>query len=203
MTPTIRIAYLSLAVVAGLGFGYVQGRHTTDREIAHLERRLQKLERNQVGLQEAFLSGSAAKRRRLAQDLGYRALPPSNMRGEEPSQGPGAEEAQARERYREIETTFAAEPLNPAWAAKARGTVENVLIEAASTSGVTPRTSRIDCRSSTCQISLDLADTGEIDALIQPLLIDIAELLPQATMVQVPSADGQRIELQVFARTKG
>ena len=203
MNPTTRIACLSLAIVAGLGAGYWLGLRNVEREIARLEQHLQDLERNQTGLQDAFLTGSAAKRHQLAQSLGYRALPPGETQREEPPRAPAVEQARAREKYRELETTFAAEPLNPIWSAKAHSRLENVLVEAASTSGVTPRTSRIDCRSHTCQISLDLADTGEIDALIQPLLIDIADVLPQATMVQVPSADGRRIELQLFARTKG
>lgn len=203
MNPTTRIACLSLAVTGGLGLSYALGLRNAGSTIARFEQRLQKLEQNQTGLQDAFLTGSAAKRQQLAQNLGYRALPRGGIRGEEPPQTPAIEQVRARKKLRELETAFVDEPLNPAWAGKASSTVENVLIEAAAASGVTPRSSRIDCRSRTCQISLDLADTGEIGELMQPLLIEISGLLPQATMVQVPSADGQRIELQVFARTKG
>jgi len=191
---------ITLAALAGaLLLAYTLGRHGVETD---LERRLARLEADHRALQDAFITGSRQRRAELAQRLGYQPV----VRSEGPYGGatsrapsPEVQRRAARENYEKLQQAFASEPVNAAWAGTVRQSVEDVLVGIAA-EGPEPRSVQVDCRSRTCRISLDLADTSEVDALLQPLLTEISGDLSETEMLQLPSPDGERLELHIFAR---
>jgi hypothetical protein len=198
MTPVSKT--ITLAAIAGtLVLAYAIGRQGSD---ADLERRLARLEADHRALQDAFITGSRERRAALAQRFGYQPVArPGPSAGGATSRLPSPEVQRraARQSYERLQQQFAGEPIDAAWAGTVRQNVEDVLVGLAA-QGPEPRSVQVDCRSRTCRISLDLADTGEVDALVQPLLTEISGDLSETEMLQLPSPDGERLELHIFAR---
>lgn len=192
-----------LAAFCALGLYQLGALRAQSQQLATLERRLASIEGNQKALQDAYLSGNRSSRQQLAARLGYRPTqaPPTpglTAPGGMKMLSPAALRQAVRETYQQHERTFNSEPVNPAWAGKTRQNVEDALYQIAQ-QGVVPQTTQIDCRSRSCRISLNLADSTQVDALTQTLLTEIASDLPSTTMLQIPSPDGQRIDLHIFA----
>lgn len=192
-----------LAAFCALGLYQLGAHRAQSKQLAALERRLGSIEGNQKALQDAYLSGNRSSRQKLAARLGYQPVQAPPMPGLTGPDGmkmlsPAAQRQAIRETYEQHERTFNSEPVNPAWAGKTRQNVEDALYQIAQ-EGVVPQSTQIDCRSRSCRISLNLADSTQVDTLTQTLLTEIAADLPGATLVQIPSPDGQRIDLHIFA----
>jgi len=190
---------LTIAAIATVAF--LAGRRSGEGDVAQ---RLAAMEANQRALQDAFLNDSADSRRQLASRLGYRVVPAAPQRADgvsDPSRAPAPVEARqkAQDAYDDLQRAFAAEPVDAAWGGTVRQNVQDLLQGVVKEGAPAPRAVQVDCRSRTCEISLGLAENGNPDMLMEPLLSEIAGDLPNATMVQLPSADGRGTVLHVFA----
>ena len=198
--PFIAVAVV-LAVVCGF-IGFKRGAAGADG-ILGLEQRLSAMESRQRAMEEVYLNGTRNSRQELAQRLGYHAASrnPVSAQGDwRKPLSPAEQRRSAQQIYDKLQQSFGAEPVNPAWAGKTRQNVDDVLYQIAQ-QGIVPQSSQIDCRSRSCMISLNLAGSGEIDALTESLLTDISANLPDTHMVEIPSADGSRVDLHIYATT--
>jgi hypothetical protein len=204
-TMVLAAAGACLLVVTGFQMSAQRAQAT---RLVQLEAEVARLQSAHRELLHAWLSGDRASRRELAMHAGYG---PANAARPAVRQGAGAAgvgTATPADARRQIATelaqqqrTFAAEPVNPAWAGTTQHNLEDVLDGLAQQGIVHPRSAAVDCRSNTCRISLGLSGSEELDALMSPLLTEISDDLPEATILPVPSADGLGMDVQIFATT--
>jgi hypothetical protein len=166
--------------------------------LAELAGKIATLELQQRSLQAAYLTGDPRLRHALAGSLGYQPVQPASL--EEIT--PEAERQQALNAHATREKDFANERVDPTWAAAATRTVEDALVNIASGQGAPALEDvQLDCRSRSCRIVVNMADSFEAGMLTDPLVADISAILPNAQMIEVPSPDGQRIDLYIYAYT--
>lgn len=199
-----RVIILVMGVVLVAATGYMVGAwRTSSTELASIEARLGSIEKGHRELQDTFLNGSHESRSKLASSLGYRLLP--SLRGP----GPGGEtmrpvsEEESRKKtraaYEKLQRDFQAEPSDAKWAGDTGQKVENALYRIAK-EGVAPHATQIDCRSTTCKISLNFASTEQEEELTTRLLTDLGHALPNTNIVEIPSDDGRSLDVHIFAR---
>jgi hypothetical protein len=202
-------AILALAALSG---AYALGLHTSGSgQLARVEQRLDQLERGHRALQDTFLDGSQERRKALASTLGYRSLPavPTGYGSTEHAQAtggapPSPEDArqESLQTYKQMQDVLANEPLNAAWAGNVELNVRDILRGLSAQGVPVPDDARITCRSHSCMVSLDLGDSPQPDRWIEHFLTEVADDLPQARMVQVPSTDGTTTTLHILAGTR-
>ncbi|MCJ0826680.1 hypothetical protein MQC88_12075 [Luteimonas sp. 50] len=198
---------VAVAIVLGtLGYRLGVGRAQGD-ELKAIEQRLAAMEARQHKLEGGYLNRTS--REELATQLGYhasRGTGPANrardLEPRPPSRTPQAAAADARQRLQALRQTFDKDPVNARWASNTRMQVEDTIASIVEQGTVVPRAVQTDCRSHSCMISLDLLDSTESDRLSESLLSDLAGILPTATLIEVPSADGKRTELHILATTR-
>ena len=206
-TKPLLVAGLAGAALAVL-LGWQQRNRDLER-IARLEHELAELRSGHRALLDTFLHGGRDSRRQLAESLGYRPALSSSARRETTPDGglrvraPALDRKALADSYEQQQKRFDAEPMDAAWAGTTRQRLEDIFHALEAQGEAIPRSISIDCRSQTCQIGMDVADMGEVDALVQPLLTEMGRHLPTTTLLPIPSADGQRIELQIFATNAG
>ena len=120
-------------------------------------------------------------------DKGARALSPE-------AQGRIAKSAQVQ-----LESTFSTEPINPAWAGSTMRAVEAAIVDVVAAGAPTPGSAQVDCRSRSCRIRISLADYDQSGQFAMPLLAEIAAQLPVTQSVELPSADGNGLEMYIYA----
>lgn len=209
MNTSARFAALSVAgtaVAIALAMAYILGARHSDAALDAMAFRLDKIENQQKLFADAYLTRNVKAKDDLAQSMGYKRMAQAPLSGsaDVPGRNVSPENIQRmREKSKaRFEKEFASEPLDPAWAGTMTHDVQDAIVDIAADGGPTPLTTQVDCRSSTCRIQLDLSDTGEVDGFLDPLLVKISQTLPNARTVEVPSSDGRRVELHIFA-TKG
>jgi hypothetical protein len=207
MLQAKQILYPALAVAVAAG-GYLIGNmHGQAKALQSINDRLASIESKQRTFETGYLNGIA--RPALAEQLGYQAHAPSAM---SQPQTPGTDlrapvapqvaARQQQEKLLKLQKDFRAEPLNPKWAGDTQRQIEDALVSAGEEGNVVPKGMQADCRSRSCMIDLDLANSTEADILSEAFLTGISGRLPITTMIQTPSADGTRIVLHIMATAK-
>ena len=199
MKPTpIAIGSAALIVAAAV---LVYGQYRQQTALNLLSVRLEKLETQHRRPEmrsraDAGFGASPATSRAPGPGASFSA----NIPGEERrNESPAARAREIATSKTTLDTSFASEPINAAWAGKTIHTVEEAIVEVAAEGAPTPEGARVDCRSKTCRIQLNLADGAESDKFVMPLLTKFAKTLPVTQMLEVPSADGKRFEVYIYA----
>src|SRR3546814_884096 len=194
--PLLAAALMLLAgaFMAGMGLGERQ----TGVKVAALAEQMASFEDRQTRLQQGHMGSSPRRYAAWAANPGYpprERAPETEMSGEEVAHHMLSEQQQ-------LDDAFTEENLDPTWSGATRSTVEDVIVKIASEPGApTPVATTVDCRSRTCRIVLNLADSGESGQITDNLMADLSAILPQATIVQLP-ASNDRIDVYVYAQTR-
>jgi hypothetical protein len=196
--------YPALAVAVAAG-GYLIGNmHGQAKALQSINDRLASIESKQRTFETGYLNGVA--RPALAQQLGYQAHAGGGMTQGRPGMGdqrapvsPQVAARQLQDKLLKLQKDFRTEPLNPKWAGETQRQIEDALVSAGEEGNIVPKGMQADCRSRSCMIDLDLANSTEADILSESFLTGISGRLPITTMIQTPSADGTRIVLHIMA----
>jgi len=191
---------LGIAVLAGV---YLLGTSRGESNaLRALDARLAAIESKQRTFETGYLNGIG--RPALAQQLGYQArerVGSQRAAGTDPVDrrpSPLASTRAAQDKLARIQHDFLAEPMNPAWASSTRQRIEDAMVVAGEESGVVANGMQADCRSRSCLLMLDLADSTEVDRLSESFLTEISDKLPVTSMIPVRGPDG-RVQLTIFA----
>jgi hypothetical protein len=199
-----QILYTARAVAVAAG-GYLIGNmHGQAKALQSINDRLASIESKQRTFETGYLNGVA--RPALAQQLGYQAHAGGGMTQGRPGMGdqrapvsPQVAARQLQDKLLKLQKDFRTEPLNPKWAGETQRQIEDALVSAGEEGNIVPKGMQADCRSRSCMIDLDLANSTEADILSESFLTGISGRLPITTMIQTPSADGTRIVLHIMA----
>jgi hypothetical protein len=200
MKPTpLAIAWTTL-IVAVVVLVYGQFRQQTALNL--LSARLETLEtqHRRPDMRSAREAGAATSLRANSRSSSLGTPLSTNIPGEEHrSESPAERARKIASSKTTLDTNFSSEPINSGWAGKTMHTVEDAIVEVAAEGAPTPEGARVDCRSKTCRIQLNLADGAESDKFVMPLLTKFAKTLPVTQMIEVPSPDGKRFEVYIYA----
>lgn len=98
-----------------------------------------------------------------------------------------------------LQQQFSSEPVDHRWSTETRSFASETLLAAASRAGAKLKRTELDCRSSTCRITLDVPAEYVYEDVITYLMTDLAEVLPNAQLVVMPLDKGVRT-VNIFAR---
>lgn len=200
MKPTPIVIGSAALIVAAAVLVYGQFRQQTALNL--LSARLEKLEtqHRRPDMRSAAEADAGMSSPANSRSSGLGTPLSANIPGEERrNESPAARAREIATSKTTLDTSFSSEPINAAWAGKTMHTVEEAIVEVAAEGAPTPEGARVDCRSKTCRIQLNLADGAESDKFVMPLLTKFAKTLPVTQMLEVPSADGKRFEVYIYA----
>jgi len=115
------------------------------------------------------------------------------MSAREPSRIEAGDVAKHREKFKaELSSSFAAQPIDTAWARRTRVELEEQLIATAveQSDFPAPQTARMQCRSTTCRIEADYPDEDSALYGVQLLQSAFSSRLPRAHQYSVTNPDG-------------
>lgn len=197
------LAFLLLAGSAAV-FVAVRGEPSTmlspgDSRISEFDRRLDAMEARQAEQMDRISRQLAA--------LGGRPPPtPGQLRAREKQrehlrrvrEDPAYARQVQAQRLADLQRQFDSEPMDHRWSVEARSMTTEAMAAAAARAGAKIENSRVDCRSATCRIDMDVPAGHSYEDVLTYLMTDLAELLPHARLVVMPPSNGiQRVH--VFA----
>lgn len=203
------LATLALVVATtALGYLYLDtdnplsGLTRGNNRIVEFEARLDALERrqseqfNQISRQLAALSMRGSQRKPSPEQIQARERQQAHLRRlqEDPAYARQVQE----NRLADLLQQFDNEPKDHRWSTEARTLTGEALASAAVQAGMKLRSSEVDCRSTSCRISLEVGAEYVYEDLLTYLMTDLAELLPGAQLVVMPPANGVR-KVNIFA----
>lgn len=174
-----------------------------DDHAARLEARLNVLEKQQSEQFDLISRQLAA----LAAQRGHSMLTPEQIQARERQreharrmqEDPEYARQMERQRLAGLQNEFANEPMDHRWSTEARAFVAEAMASALASADTKVKKSEIDCRSSTCQMVLDIDTRYSHEDVLMYLMTDLAELLPGARLVVMPPDNGVRT-INIFAR---
>lgn len=180
---------------AGGMAGQREGAQTTEARLEALERR-QAEQFEALNRQLALLSrgGGVAPSPERERTRQARREHQRRMR-----EDPAYELKVLQDRLADLQSKYAAEPVDQRWSAEARTLVDDALGSAVSRAGAKLSREQTDCRGQTCRIQLDVPLSSSYEDIATYLMSDLAELLPNAQFVVMPPRDGIRT-VNIFAR---